>query len=323
MIHEKIKNILLKNDDPFTDILGQQDVKNGLRSALLMRRNVIIVGPAGVGKTTLAKNIAKLLPGSGKTAGKGQTSNFVRVQGSPDLTVEDLMGDIDPVKALKFGPTSKEAFTPGKIFKADKGVLFFDELNRCPEKLQNALLQVLEERKVTLGGYDVDFDADFIFIATMNPEDSSTEKLSDVLLDRFDVLYMDYPDSVEIETGIVTGKANRMDVQVDDQLSQLMVLFVRVLRESKDLEKKPGVRASLGLFERSQSNAALKGKDKAEWSDAEDAIISVLSHRIKLKPSIQYLKSPEDFIREELKKFSKENRLGESQVQKTEKGGGP
>lgn len=315
MIHEKIKQVLVREEDPFRDILGQTEVKKGLRSALLMQRNVIIVGPAGVGKTTLAKNIAKLLP-----AKKGE-GNFVRVQGSPDLTVEDLMGDIDPVKALKFGPMSKEAFTPGKIFKADKGVLFFDELNRCPEKLQNALLQVLEERKVTLGGYDVDFDADFIFIATMNPEDSSTEKLSDVLLDRFDVLYMDYPETVEIESGIVMNKGKKLEVKTSNELVNLMTLFVRMLRESKDLEKRPGVRASLGLYERSQSNALLRGSRNAEWNDAEEAIVSVLSHRIKLKPSIQYLKSAEDFVREELKRFEKEHRIKEMEKETSEKGG--
>src|SRR3989344_5099457 len=142
MISDKIKPKLMEKD-PFTDILGQEKVKHGLKSALLMDRNIIIVGPAGIGKTTLAKNVAKLLQSKEKGIGK-----FVRVQGSPDLMVEDLIGDIDPIKALKFGPTSKEAFTPGKIFKADKGVLFFDELNRCPEKLQNVLLQVLQEKRV-------------------------------------------------------------------------------------------------------------------------------------------------------------------------------
>lgn len=311
MIHEKIRKTLLDEKDQFTDILGQEDVKKGLKSALYMGRNIIIVGPAGVGKTTLAKNIVKLLPGNGK---------FVRVQGSPDLTVEDLMGDIDPVKALKFGPMSKEAFTPGKIFKADKGILFFDELNRCPEKLQNAMLQALEERKVTLGSYDVDFEADFIFIATMNPEDSSTEKLSDVLLDRFDVLYMSYPETLEIEKRIVKLKGKKLDVAFDEKLIEFSVLFVRLLRENKDLEKKPGVRATLGLYERAQSNCLLSSRKRVEMKDIEDAIVSVISHRIKLKPSIQYLKSPEDFVKEELKKFMKDQKMKGFQEHTQEKG---
>src|SRR3989344_8130867 len=160
-------------------------------------------------KKLLEKNIAGLL---------GKNTPFVRVQGSPDLAVEDLLGDIDPLKALKFGPLSIEAFTKGKIFKADKGILFFDEFNRCPEKVQNALLQVLEEKKATIGSYDVDFEIDFIFISTMNPEDSSTEKLSDVLLDRFDLIYMSYPEKAEIEKEILMKKGQKMEVIFPEEL---------------------------------------------------------------------------------------------------------
>src|SRR3989338_619408 len=243
----ELKNLLIKTKDPFQDIKGQENTKLGVKSALLSSRNILIIGPPGVGKTTLAKNVAKMLPQKGKN-----NSKFVRIQGSPDLTVEDLLGDIDPIKAMKYGPLSLEAFTKGKIFKADGGVLFFDELNRCPEKLQNALLQVLEEKKATIGSYDVDFDLDFIFIGTMNPEDSSTEKLSDVLMDRFDVLIMHYPESADVERKIVRRKGKNMAV-VSEQLLSLMVHFVRKLREAKDVEKKPSVRASLGLYERTQA----------------------------------------------------------------------
>jgi len=288
---EKLTKQLME-EDPFKDILGQRPVKQNLKSALLMERNVLIVGAPGIGKTTLAKNVSKLLD-----------NKFVRIQGSPDLTVEDLFGDIDPVKALKHGPQSLEAFSKGKIFKADKGILFFDELNRCPEKLQNALLQVLEERKITLGTYTIDFDVDFIFIATMNPEDSSTEKLSDVLLDRFDVIYMAHPEDVEVESKIVDMKSRKIDVKFSDNILAQLTTFVRLIRESEKLEKLPSVRAAIGLYERAQSNAMIAGRNNVEFSDVEEAIISVLSHRIKLKPSVEYLKSPENFIKEELQKF--------------------
>ncbi|MBR9699806.1 MoxR family ATPase [Candidatus Woesearchaeota archaeon] len=283
MLPEKMKGRLFEKDS-FSDILGQENVKNELKSALLAGRNIIVVGEPGIGKTTLAKNVAGL-----------GMKNFIRIQGSPDLTVEDILGDIDPVRALKHGPLSLEAFQKGKIFKADKGVLFFDELNRCPEKLQNALLQVLEEKKATLGSYDVDFDIDFIFIGTMNPEDSSTEKLSDVLLDRFDVIYMHYPETDAIERQILKDRGKQL-CTVSEGLLQLMVRFVRQLRESDDLEKKPSVRASLGLYERSQANALLDGRKNVSFEDLKKAVVSVLSHRIRLKPSIKYLESPVQYI---------------------------
>ncbi|HLC97136.1 MAG TPA: MoxR family ATPase [Candidatus Nanoarchaeia archaeon] len=290
---KELQNILLKKDDLFSDIYGQEIVKRQLRSALLTERHVIIVGPPGVGKTTLAKNLADTL----------KIKNFVRIQGSPDLTAEDLLGDIDPIKAMKYGPLSLEAFTKGKIFKADNGILFFDELNRCPEKLQNALLQVLSEKKATIGSYDVDFDLNFIFIGTMNPEDSSTEKLSDVLLDRFDLIYMSYPESTEIEKKIIKTKGAKLDVEFPERLMTVVVDFIHDLRSDEKLEKKPSVRASLGLYERAQANALLKGKKSVSFTEVEEAVVSVLSHRISLKPSVKYLQDTRQYARDRLSKF--------------------
>ena len=327
MLYKQLKAILA-GKDPFTDILGQNEVKDALKSALLMGRHIIIVGMPGVGKTTLAKNVAKLLPEIEVVKGcpyhcdpkdpicpqcrsKKQVSSekikgearFVRIQGSPDLTVEDLIGDIDPVKAIKYGALSLEAFTPGKIFKANRGILFFDEINRCPEKLQNAMLQVLEERKATIGSYDVELAADFIFIGTMNPDDTSTEKLSDVFMDRFDLIQMSFPDTLEIEKQIVVKKGKEL-VSFPANLLELAVYFVRLLRESDKLRKKPGVRATIGLYERSQSHAFIKGRQAVTFDDLKAVVVSVLAHRIELKPSAKFLQKPEDFIEGQFKQIS-------------------
>jgi len=327
---KKLKNITDK--DPFTDIIGQAVAKLQLKSALLSNRNIVIFGPPGIGKTTIAKNIAKLLPvmeyndcgynclpdqpvcpkcrSKKKISKVKRRGNFVRVQGSPDLTAEDLLGDIDPLKAMKFGSLSIEAFTPGKIFKANNGVLFFDELNRCPEKLQNALLQVLEERKATIGSYDIDITTDFLFIATMNPFDINTEKLSDVLMDRFDVVYMNYPESLEFEKQIMRNISKQIVNVPEDKLG-LMAGFIRHLRNDKDLDKVPSVRASIGLCERSQANALIEGRDTVEFDDIKNALHSVLSHRIRLKPSMKYSRKPDEHISREFEKFSEDHASGD------------
>jgi len=233
-------------------------------------------------------------------------TRFTRIQGSPDLTVEDLLGDIDPIKALKFGPLSIEAFTPGKIFRANRGILFFDELNRCPEKLQNALLQVLEEGKATIGSYEVDLPTNFIFIGTLNPQDTSTERLGDVLLDRFDVIHMSYPQKQTVEKQIVTTKGTKL-AEFPDTLLDFTINFVRTIRADENVEKKPSVRASLSLYERAQANALIRKANTVNFQDIKSAVISVLAHRIKLKPSAKYLMKTQDFIEKEFKKYTEDS----------------
>lgn len=314
----------------FPSIVGLTDVKKQLASALLLRRHAVLVGGPGMGKTTMVRDVATLLGTQTlNTCGFHCTPDapvcphckeanepiptktftgeelFVRVQGSPDLTVEDLIGDIDPLKAMKYGPLSTHAFSPGKIFKANNGILFFDELNRCSQRLQNALLQVLEERKVTIGSFDVDIPVDFVFIGTMNPEDTNTEALSDVLLDRFDLIYVHYPDTKEDEARIVRQQGQHI-AAFSDELFMGMIDFLRSLRVNTNLERVPSVRASIGLYERSQAIAQLNGRDNVKPLDIMESLTSVLAHRIKLKPSIAYLKQPVDFLRDEFNQYCEE-----------------
>jgi len=327
----KFKDLSKEN---FSSIIGLEDIKKQLKSALLLNRHVVLVGGPGMGKTTLVKDLAKLLepqelntcefhclpekpvcPSCLEAKKQGQKiptkifegeELFVRVQGSPDLTVEDLIGDIDPVKAIEFGPLSTQAFTPGKIFKANNGILFFDELNRCSQRLQNALLQVLEEQKVTIGSFDIDIPVNLLFVGTMNPQDTNTEELSDVLLDRFDLIYVHYPTSQKDEEEIVK-KSGKSIIEFPTKLYSGMIKFIRDLRINPHIEKVPSVRASIGLYERSQAIAKLNNHNIVKPLDIMEALTSVLAHRIKLKPSIAYSKSSESFLKESFNEFCEES----------------
>lgn len=332
-IFDELRKVLLeklaKGEDPFPEIIGNEKAKFDTLSCLIAGRHFLILGPAGVGKTTLAKSIAKLLPPikvpkglpywldvnspfiSDELREKIKSTKeyevvpgykrFVRIQGSPDLTPEDLVGTIDPARALK-GGISPKTFIPGKLFRANNGILFFDEINRAPPKIQNLLLQVLEEGYVSLGPFDIEVPTNFIFIATMNPQEyQGVYEVSEALLDRLDLVRMDYPETLEIEKEIVKRKGKKLAKFPEDLLTK-MIEIVRNLRKDENLEIKPSPRAVIGLYERAQANALIRGSNVVEWEDIKEALLSVLGSRIRLKPNIAIKKSPVEYLEEKLEK---------------------
>lgn len=272
-------------------IIGQEKMIDQLLVAILSNGHVLLEGVPGVAKTITAKLIAKTLD-----------INFSRIQFTPDLMPSDILGT--SVYDLK---KSEFEFKKGPIFS---NLVLIDEINRAPAKTQSALFEVMEERQITIDGYEFTLDNPFLVIATQNPiEQEGTYRLPEAQLDRFLFkITIDYP-KVEEEIAILQrehqlqnhGKLDQIkailsaseiikyqalvkQIIIEPHLLEYIAKIVTNTRENAFIYLGASPRASIAILNAAKGFAAIRGRDFVTPEDIKDATIPVLQHRIIVTP---------------------------------------
>jgi MoxR-like ATPase len=275
-----------------------------LLAAVVARGHVLFNDPPGLGKTTLAKLLAKSL---------GLV--FRRVQFTPDM----LPGDIIGVNVWRPHEARFE-FVRGPIFT---NILLADEINRAPPKTQAALLEAMEERQVTVDGVTYKLEEPFIVLATQNPvEYRGVYPLPEAELDRFLIqLSVGYPgpreeveilkrrlswrgDDPSVYVSPVATKEELLlwmrraeEVYVDEAILQYIVNIVHALRRHPLNTYGPSPRGSIALLKMARALALLNGRNYVTPDDVKKVAVAVLAHRIALKDG-----DPSDLVLEVLNK---------------------
>jgi len=277
-------------------VVGQAETIDHLLIALMARGHVLLEGPPGTAKTFLAQCFAATLG-----------LDFGRIQFTPDLMPGDILGS----NLFNF-QTSQFTLTHGPIFC---DLLLADEINRTPPKTQAALLEAMQERRVTLDGTAHTLPQHFTVVATQNPiESQGVYPLPEAQLDRFLFkLLVGYP-SIEEECRIVArygenrgapspaelgieavtspellAAATRAvaSVTLSDSVTDYVVRLVRATRESPDLSSGASPRSAVLLAGASRARAALEGRDYVVPDDVKALAGSVLRHRLLLSPAAE------------------------------------
>ncbi len=277
-------------------IVGQDAIVDHLLVALLAQGHVLLEGPPGTAKTFLAQCFSATLG-----------LDFGRIQFTPDLLPGDILGS----NLFNF-QTSQFTLTRGPIFC---DLLLADEINRTPPKTQAALLEAMQERRVTLDGETHALSPRFMVVATQNPiENQGVYPLPEAQLDRFLFkLLVDYP-SLEEEAKIVTRFGQRQgpvraaefgvaavtdsarleaaskaldQVTVAQEIVDYVVRLVRATREHGEIASGASPRAAVLLAGAARARAALEGRDYVIPDDVKALATSVLRHRLTLSPAAE------------------------------------
>ena len=272
-------------------VVGKRPALELVLSGLLSSGNVLLEDLPGLGKTLIARTFAQV---TGLSIG--------RVQFTPDLMPADVTG------SMLFNQERRDfEFRPGPVFN---NIVIADEINRAPPKTQAALLEAMQERRVTVDGVTHDLPAPFIVLATQNPiEFEGTYPLPEAQVDRFllrtSLGYSSAEDDVEIirrrldrrrdemslepivDVATVLGLQQAMeDVEVSEPVIRYCVDLVRATRVATDLHAGASPRGVDALVKLGRARALLDGRSFVTPDDVKSVGVVALAHRVVLRPEL-------------------------------------
>ena len=276
--------------------VGQQTLVRGVLASLLAEGHVLIESVPGLGKTLLVRVLGQVLGCS-----------FNRIQFTPDLMPSDVTGS--PIYDERINDFR---FRPGPVFTQ---ILLADEINRAPAKTHSALLEIMQENRVTIDGVSYPIEPPFLVMATQNPiESEGTYNLPEAQLDRFLFkLVVAYPsaseetDILKLHTrgfGIDRGIADRLSVVtspaevramqrraervlVDDHVLGYIATLVRKTRQWPTFSLGASPRAGVAILRGARAVAAMEGREYILPDDVQDVLLPALRHRVLLTPEAE------------------------------------
>jgi len=281
-------------------VVGQQEVIAQTLVAFVASGHILYEGMPGLGKTLLARALAQAM-----------SLQFSRVQFTPDLMPSDLTGHA-VLEPGTDGGLGRLRLRKGPVFT---NLLLGDEINRAPAKTQSALLEVMQERQVTLEGQTVQLPRPFMVLATQNPIDSEgTYPLPEAQRDRFlfkiDIGYPTQAEEVDVvkaATGHQVGDVLPLDkvqrclteadvarlqqcvgeVLIDERVIDYAVRLARATRGAVGLGNGAGSRGAIALVRAARAAALIEGRDYATPDDVKRQVLPALRHRVMLSPDAQ------------------------------------